>query len=409
LTDRTHDSRNFRILLWLSLAVLVFSFFHGLNSPPRTYFDEVHHVKGIRELVYKDVYFSLHEPLGILIPAIFVRVLGDEPWVWRFVPATCGIGCVILLYILTQMLTQKKEVSYLAAFFFFASGFPLVQSRQLLLNSQMFFFMLAGLCLLIKATGPKRTRLDLLWLSAALTGAGFATRWAAFYIVPLLWWVVYCRVPGWKNRIKIAALYTVAVPMFFYVIFHLPILFFKDSHNHPLTLKSIWSFQVYNAKHHLFLKAGHPYGSSWWSWPLMLRPICFYYTRAGDVVEAIFQIANPPILWAILPAMVYMALPAGRWYREGKFVLVGYLSQWLIWAPVKRVCFFHYYYCAAAFGCIALALLISEMVSKPKWRPWAIVFIAIVVISYVYWLPIWTSVPIKESVLTNHFWFKRWI
>src|SRR5262249_29385485 len=65
--------------------------------------------------------------------------------------------------------------------------------------------------------------------------------------------------------------------------------------------------------YHATLIAGHPYGSPWFSWPFLYRPVAYYYEYQGlgtdlfsghSLVAGIVNLGNPIIWWASIPAVL---------------------------------------------------------------------------------------------------------
>ena len=117
--------------------------------------------------------------------------------------------------------------------------------------------------------------------------------------------------------------------------------------------------------------ASHPYASPWWSWPLMLRPIAYWqnFPKTGDV-QTVWGGGNPILWWGALTAITITAVNAlerpnlTRW-----FLVIGYLSYLLIWAWIGRTLFLYHYMASVYFGYLALAILLAECF-KERAEPW---------------------------------------
>ncbi len=177
----------------------------------------------------------------------------------------------------------------------------------------------------------------------------------------------------------------------------------------------IWKLQISMVKYHLTLTKTHTYGSEWWMWPLMKRPIWYYY-HAGWVngvnrVRGILCIGNPLIFW-------FMPLAVGFAVREFvnkrndilMFVIVGFFTQWLQWAPVIRVKFFHYIYTAMPFAEIAFAILLERLWRKGSLGRGAVIgYLVLVTLMFFYWFPLYNGFPITKAFFRQHMWFRSWI
>ncbi|MEU1732777.1 phospholipid carrier-dependent glycosyltransferase, partial [Streptosporangium sp. NPDC020145] len=97
-----------------------------------------------------------------------------------------------------------------------------------------------------------------------------------------------------------------------------------------------YHFQVLG--YHTGLSASHPYQSEPWSWPLMLRPVAFFYEGSDNVcgvktcASAILGVGTPVIWYGGLAALVAMIVwyVSSRDWRAGA-ALLGYAAGWLPW------------------------------------------------------------------------------
>ncbi len=207
----------------------------------------------------------------------------------------------------------------------------------------------------------------------------------------------------------------------------------------------------------LIAYGAHRYASRWWSWPLMLRPMLYWtdsdLMRDSDTkVRAIRALGNPVIWWAVLAAIVVSAIRAAarKSFPHG-FVVVGYVIFLAMWIPIPRYQFVYYYMPALYLGMLALADLISRCwrreakawehavviaaLSPALWlglgavracfaltfigvayaavryrgeRDGGVlvcgVFIATVIVCFLYFFPIWTGLPLSSAAFESRMW-----
>lgn len=80
-------------------------------------------------------------------------------------------------------------------------------------------------------------------------------------------------------------------------------------------------------EYHSKLEATHPWQSSWYEWPTMIRPMYYYCQTLRDgMKEGISAFGNPLVWWAGIPALILILLPFGR-RRSNR--LGSKTSQWL--------------------------------------------------------------------------------
>ena len=129
---------------------------------------------------------------------------------------------------------------------------------------------------------------------------------------------------------------------------------------------------------HNQLTTTHLACAKWYTWPLLIKPISYWYveseyTGRGTLVQAVNNLGNPA-LWGFSAATVLLVL--AEWRRAmptdssvlssvRAYLLIGYLSNWLPWAGVERCTYNYLFMPAAVFGFMALALAMSEWLCGP--------------------------------------------
>ncbi len=408
--------RSFPALLGF-LFVFGFFVFWRLGFPAVPYFDEVYHVPSARNLLNLSAYSDLaHPPFGKLLMAWSISLFGDHSWVWRFPSAVFGMGTLIVLFLLTARLTASRNIALLTTVLIGLDGMHLVQSRAAMLNTTMFFFMWLSLLLLIynhqRAKGPVRW---LYILSGLSIGLAVSTRIVAAMMLPILAIThaqMFCRRTGrWPLDLRLLleiALYWGLLPLAVYeAAWFLVIPQIENK-----TLIDGWRSQNIMVNYHVHLKAGHNSGSAWWSWPFMIEPAWFDFRMFGKyTVAGVIALGNPAVYWMTLPAMFYsFFLYIKRHDLLHGSLLVGFLLLWLPCSFMHRVQFLHYYETAVPFVLISMALLLRDLWRQgPAGRLAVTFYFCVVVILFVYWLPLWTDLPIPHPYYRHHMWFKGWV
>jgi dolichyl-phosphate-mannose--protein O-mannosyl transferase len=152
--------------------------------------------------------------------------------------------------------------------------------------------------------------------------------------------------------------------------------------------------------------AEHPYCSAWYGWPLMLRPVAYFYQRVEHTATTIHAMGNP-VLWWLATAAV---LALGLGWLARPMALVG-------WA--KPAC------PSASFsgdghGQSPLPILRSEFQTKgvapfilinyfTNWRPWALALLSAIALSFWFWLPLYLGMPLSLESLHRRWLLPGWI
>ena len=383
---------------------------YRLNFPPVTYFDEVHHVGEARRILALGVKDFSHPPLGRLLIGLGIRLCGDRSWAWRFFPCVAGLATVVVIYFLAKRLTGNPRLAFFAGFLFCFDCISLTQARIAMLNAAALLFMLLSVLFFLPyAQSKEGPRSHALLKSGIFLGLALATKLVSAMIlgVMMLLWVKVWRKEKEKLKfVKETFIFWIFIPLAIYFASYSFFFFIKGK-----TLRDIWQAQVAMIYYHTHLKAGHHYSSKWWTWPLMIRPIWYYFKRENGLVYGILSIGNPAVFWLIPAAVSYAAWTA--WRRKSfpaALVTAGFFIHWVSFAFMKRIKFFHYFDMVMPFVVIAFALLLEKMWCSGKGgKALALGYLILVAGFFIYWYPLLTGFPISEHYFRNHLWFKSWV
>ena len=375
------------------------------------YFDEVYHVKTAQDFIQlKEPTDTAHPHLGKLIISLSIMAFGDHSWAWRLPSLLSGLGSIALLFLITRKLGRSFWMGFLAASLFAMDQVSATQARIAMLNAMMLFFMLLSFYLLllsgINKTSPKQI---LLLLSGICLGLSFSIRLASVTMLgvfSIFFAKHFLQEKNKKAFLLSLIIYFLIVPLAIYFLSYVILLLMRGK-----TWLDIWNYQVNMVTYHIGLKEGHGYGSAWWGWPILARPIWYFFKRSPDFIYGIFCIGNPVIFWTLPLAMTYMLwnLLERKSFLCG-FILWGFLSLWLPWLFVQRVKFFHYIYPAMPFAAMAIATVLVRIWGMGRWgRVFAILYMASATVMFFYWYPLLTGFPISEQYFQHHLWFKSWI
>ncbi len=281
-----------------------------------------------------------------------------------------------------------------------------------------------------------------LWILAVCAGALAACKWNGLFDFFVIWGLAFAvvlqryiapiaRAVGragilagpalWGNPFGFSCDLIIATMLFvgatIYTLAYIP--YFGLGH----TLADLIGLQQQMFGYHYDLRATHPYGSSWWQWPLLLRPISYFYHdwRVGTAhddplaccVAEIIAIPNPAIWWFGLLSIPVIAWLAYRERNKGYALLVtAYLLQWLPWATSPRVSFEYHF-----FPNLAIIVLANTVVLQRVWRratdptkpyawPRLIVggYLTLVVGLFVFFFPVLAGLHVPWNVWDARMW-----
>ena len=445
----------------IALAFYLFALWR-LGSPQEQIFDEIYHARTAMEYIAGvDLHEWTHPPLAKLLIALSMLAWNvrfnprDGFWTdkaqypynvamaWRFPSLLFGCATLVMLYVLTRTLFGRRDIATTATCLLALDGAFFVQSRVAMTNIYTVFFVL------LSAYGTYRFIRSNKKRNLLITGLGIAlalaTRWSTLYVwgltgLALLWHLTTTLIPDWADEgeargvsvflpraaawVGMVALCLIIIPVLVYAASYIPnvlagggdwrhrlFTWSGDGGNH--TWK--WLLGVREGlqhdmwAYHAGIKDKHPYSSPWWSWPIMKRPVWYYYQKDSvGLIEGIWCIGNALVWWASIPALVAAAYFAwrDRIAALGLIALMG-LGQWLMWAIEPRsLVFMHYYFESIPYACIALAY--------GGWRIWdaglawprrAVLLYAVLVFAwFVFYYPLLSGYPISEGYYQSHVW-----
>ncbi|MGI8427121.1 MAG: phospholipid carrier-dependent glycosyltransferase [Actinomycetota bacterium] len=158
--------------------------------------------------------------------------------------------------------------------------------------------------------------------------------------------------------------------------------------------------------YHLTLNAKHTYQSKAWSWPLVLRPVAYFYEeKAGESTEVI-ALGNLATWWGSLAALAWLIYSSLSKWRPQRLILVAWVAQYLPWLVVSRPLFFFYMTPAVPFMMIGLAVALAAAWRYRKWTRWLVLAYLVLGVGamLVFFYPVIEGVQISRDMWQNHMW-----
>jgi dolichyl-phosphate-mannose-protein mannosyltransferase len=420
--------------------------------------------------------FVAHPPAGKWLIAIGEWIFGATPFGWRFMAALCGSLSVLILARIARRMTGSTLLGCAAGLLLALDGLELVTSRAALLDVFVMFWIICAFGCLVVDRDRSRAGLATAmagggtgaaggdsgfgpflahgwrYAAAVCLGLACATKWtgiyyvAAFGLMALAWDMGARRAAG-VRRPYVGALVRElpllvaggAVVFVTYVASWWGWIFRAGgwgrgtvAHN-PLVrpfeaLPDLWKYNKQMWDFHTNLHAKHPYQSWPWDWPILRRPVAFYYTEpknacggATKCSKEILGIGTPAIWWAAVIALIVMLVVwlYRRDWRAGA-ILVGYGAGWLPWfwpAFGHRTMFLFYATPMLPFMVLALTMCVGLLVGPAKdpgtrrlfGSAVAGAYMLLVIANFFYFYPV-----LAAKVITYDQWhhivrFKGWI
>jgi len=404
----------FELIFW---AILIFSFalrFFNLGQIKELIFDEVYFVKDAQHYLTGTQFFDVHPPLGKLLMTLGILVFGDNPFGWRVMAALAGTGVVALFYFVAAKIFRDKKAALVAMFLAAAETMLLVYSRVGLIDIFVIFFVLLGLYFFVLFWQKKS--LPMLFLSGLFLGSAASVKWVGVFGLILIFvlYLINQFSQFFQNKFqnllpKLTKKHLLLFVFAFFLAYIIPFLI-----DFNLTGRSISYFLLWHGQalvYHSDLIATHPYSSSWWSWPLVLRPVWFLFDDLGNAkIQGIVALGNIFIWWASVPAIAFILYR----FRKTKdlylgVIGVGFLVSYVPFIFVSRIMFLYHFMPALIFGILAEAKICGDLWQNKKYRFLVGLFLAAVLIFFVLFLPLALGLPIPQKFFDFTIPFKSWI
>ncbi|MEW9531694.1 dolichyl-phosphate-mannose--protein mannosyltransferase [Microbispora sp. NPDC049125] len=419
--------------------------------------------------------YAAHPPLGKWMIGLGEWLFGLTPFGWRFAAAATGTASLLILARLARRLTRSTLLGCLAGFLLALDGLHLVLSRAALLDVFLTFWVLAAFACLVVDRDAGRARLADWYRTSSTSGEGprlgarpwrlaaglclgaaVSTKWTglffvvAFAVMALVWDAGARMALGLRRpRVEAARLDApLAVGWLGVVPFAVYVASFAGwfataggwGRNWGQATSHGWAFFVFDSLRslaryqgqvlgfHEGLSTHHPYQSDPWQWPLLLRPVAFFYQSpkgvcgASDCSWAILGTGTPLIWYAGLVALVALIAwyVATRDWRAGA-VLAAYGAGWLPWfyfaLADHRTMYLFYALPMVPFMILAIVLCCGLVLGRAGATPArraagasVVGAFALLALANFWWLlPVLTAVPVPYDQWFGRMLFRSWI
>ncbi len=404
--DRSWAYRSMLLVSVCAVALGVWARLYRLGFPDRILWDE-RYFPAMADKFLRGVYqFDLHPPLGKFILAVGIALLGDEPLGWRVMPALFGLALLPLVAVLGWYCLKDRVGAMLLVTFFAVETMFIVNSRTGVMDIFLVFFVLAAFLVALRAESNRQVV-----SSCVLLGLAIAVKWAAFPVAVPAGYVLWRKglLRPFLGGLWISAIVYVAVVYVGALI--------SVTANPLQAWLWTWDWHV-KAAAKISSSIPHGWGSPWWSWPIMLRPIRYFYgINAEGLLQVVTAIGNPLIWWSGTLAVFAGILDVGRKAVSRKLsaddpiipIVLGYVFLLAPWTAGTRIPYIYNYLPIYPFAILALSYWLIKVWNRRGWGPWVVVGFAVCAVALgVYFLPLAIALPISEDDLMNRVWTDYW-
>ena len=403
----------------------------NLDSPKGKVFDEIYYATNAESLLQNGIeidsksglaQFIVHPPTGKWLIASGIKLFGYNEFGWRFAAAIVGSISIILMYFTAKKLFNNKLLSVFATALISLDGLHLVHSRIALLDIFLLFFIQIAVLAFLHSK---------YWISALSLGLACSVKWSGLYVLIAL--ALYVLVLDIRRNRYLGSQFPIREmirkSLFFrflqFGIF--PVVIYVaswfswfvtntgwDRNYSSNPLFSLWHYHSEILNFHTKLTEEHPYSANPWSWLIQGRPTSFFYETpkscgGASCSQEILALGTPILWWAATLALLVTIgywVSKRDWQAEILLVVIG--ASYLPWFAIQERTMFSFYAVAfEPFLLLTLVYLLGKIVRYQ--RRIAIIFTAIVLVNFLYFLPIFLGLPITYNSWSDRMWLPSWI
>ncbi len=416
------------------------------------YFDEIYHPRNAWEIANSEhMYATVHPLFGTNIMALFIKLFGMSPFIWRLPGAIFGLLIIPMFYMILHLLFKDYRLKILGIVLCSADFMHLTTSRIGTLEPFSIFFILLMFNFMIRYfftsfydTDFKKT-IGILAIDGICMGIAIATKWTACYSAVGLAMILFTNfamrfiefrkakkicndtssfsdeqiqeaqyiVTVFPKYITITILlcfvFFIFIPVIIYCLAYLPDHVWRGD---TWSISNVWSQTLYMYNYHTNLEATHPYQSTWYQWLLDIRPIWYYSgVKAEGISHSIACFSNPLLCWVGLPCIIYTIYRAIRYHSQTAWIIViGYMTALLPWVSfVERCVFAYHFYPTSFFTMLAIVYFFSQVLSKDsRWEYILYIFISCYIFLFVLFLPVTAGFGTTKTFIKFLEWFPTW-
>lgn len=400
--------------LWLRL--------HAFGFPPGFLFDEHHFVENARNYLSHRADWNDHPPLGKLLIAASILVLGDHSVAWRLPALLFGLVTLAAGGLATARLFRSRRAGLVALALLSADGFLIAYSRAGLLDGY-----LAGCLALALLLSTCRWNPGLALGAGALLGLAVNVKFSGVGVAAPLAVSLLFSSSSWGRRLGLGLVIGAAAAVVYVGVYA----FGLSMAGQPAGARAVVSDTLRLLHHHAALTdMKNPSVSGWPSWVLPARAIVMSRVDSFGEVRVLTMLGNLVTWWsAVLLAAAagwtVFALGARVVAREsvegearlvtrfvvghGKAVLLlgsaalAFLAPWVL---THRDSYLYHFLPSYE----ALVLLLGAFVAWLRGQAprLALGFLCAVVLVASVYAPVWSSMPLPSAGVEGRLFLPGW-
>ncbi len=348
---------------------------------------------------------------------------GRHALAWRIPGVLAAALLAFALVLLARRLFASRVLPLLVGFAVLFDGSMFAQARIGMNDIYVALFIVAGWYFIVAAHRPRRSAVLDVVVAGVLLGFAAAAKWAAVYTLAGVFVasvgataLAYERGrAGQGGPLDLFAGRGRNAALLFASFAAIPAAIYLASYQRwfggPMTPFG-WDLVELTRQmywYHSGLTAPHPAGAPWWTWPLMLKPVYWYFGQSSNETNAyIYDAGNVVLFWGALAATAWCAIAAvrARSIVLG-FVVFALLVQYVAWIPISRVLFFYHFFTALPFYLLALAAALAALWETRR-REVVALYAVVAAGAWLFFYPFTSGLPVPASEAGAYFILPTW-
>ena len=337
---------------------------------------------------------------------------GRHALAWRLPGVVLGAVLAFFLVLLARRLFASPVIPWLVGAAVLLDGSMFAQARIGMNDIYVATFIVAAWYFIVAAHEPRRSAAVDLVIAGVLLGLALASKWAAAYTLGGVFVLAvgvtafaYERGrPGSGGPLDLLAGRGRNAALLFASFAVIPLAVYLGSYirwfGGPTAPYgwNLWELTQQMYWYHSSLTAPHCAGSPWWSWPLDLKPVYWYFgASTGGANGYIYDAGNIVLYWAALPAAALVIALAIRMRSWSLGVLsLAMLAQYVAWIPISRVLFFYHFFTVLPFYLLCLAAILAVIWERR--RRAVLIFMGVAAAAFVIFYPYVSGLPVPGEL-----------
>lgn len=459
---------------WFLFGVSVCVRFYRLGLPPAVVFDEYHFGTFVDNILGGETYFDIHPPLGKLTLAFFGYMVGYRPhpnfgydeigkeygavlyFPLREIAALFGAVTVPLMYATARKIGVSWTGSFLCAALFCFDNLNIIESRLILTDSQIVFYLVFSLyCALQLWSSRPKSFSRYFWLSmtAFICGCSVSVKWTAlgtpglisivsffgFHFLEYPLTLVECTCAGilgiglyiFLFFVHFKTMTRTGPGVGFFPLDFRATLIGEPNYDPEAKRKPFFHLLWYLNKYMFTANAGitsrHHWESTWYQWIINWRGLLYYNQQIDKDWAAVYLHNNPVVCWvcgAFVMLFIVTFLMSIR-YRSCKllsisrrirfhyasrtcvFLFWGWLINLLPYILVDRSAFVYHYLPGLIYAQLLTGVVVDQL-PFPLRVLTTITILTATLAAFIYYMPWIYCFPISSDEHAARRWLPRW-